>query len=147
LSARRLFEVRGDEVRAAGVNESLAQLYIAKEDYQNARIAIGAAVETLELNDSEAVLAEALTTKGLVAAKLNQSAEAIKILEGAKKVAERCGFSEGVARIFLIICEDLSDEISESERQDLTEWLDRFSINNGSSALCPRIKKLLIHRF
>lgn len=60
-------------------------------------------MRTLELNDSEAVLAEALTTKGLIAAKLNRSAEAIKILEGAKKVAERCGFSEGVARIFLII--------------------------------------------
>ncbi len=93
-------------VRAAQVNETLARLYIATEQFVSAQKAIQLAVQTLELTDREALLAEALTTSGLVNCRLGHYTEAKKYFEAAYRVAERCGDHEGTGRAMLVMIED-----------------------------------------
>src|SRR6185295_17930651 len=60
--ARKLFEELGDQVRRAQVDETLAQLYLASEQYGEAQRSVSRAVETMETTGEDAMLAEALTT-------------------------------------------------------------------------------------
>ena len=96
--ARKLFEGLGDQVRRAQVDETLAQLYLASEQYGLAQRSVSRAVETMETTGEEALLAEALTTSGLVLCKLGRRHEAKPILERARRVAERCGDYEGAGQ-------------------------------------------------
>jgi tetratricopeptide (TPR) repeat protein len=89
--ARKLFEELGDQVRRAQVDETLAQLYLASEQYELAQRSVSRAVETMETTGEEALLAETLTTHGLVLCKLGRRHEAKPILHRARRVAERCG--------------------------------------------------------
>lgn len=143
LRSRHLFAALGDEVRAAVVNDTLAQLYIATKDYERAWASIEAAVKVLERNDSEAMLTEALVTKGLVASRLDQTREALKILQGARKVAERCGFQQEIARILLILHEGLYEHLQESERQEIIREMKDFAERKSGGAYFHRIKKLV----
>lgn len=143
VEARRLFEALHDEVRNAGVGDTLARLYVAQKDYRKAWNCITSAVQVLELNDSEAVLAEALTTKGWIAAKLNQPKEAIKILEGARKVAERCGDEEEIARILLILYEDLHEHLGEGDRRKVLTTMKGLAGRNTDSASFNKIRQVI----
>ena len=95
VRSRRLFESLADSIRGAQVNETLARLYIETRQYHLAQEAIELAVETLELTDGEAYLAEALTTSGVVAARQQRYGDAKRSFEAAYKVAERCGDQDG----------------------------------------------------
>jgi DNA-binding winged helix-turn-helix (wHTH) protein/tetratricopeptide (TPR) repeat protein len=143
LRSRRVFQALGDELRAAIVNESLARLYVAMNDYLRASISVDASVEVLERNDGEALLAEALATKGLVLAKLKQPSEAIKTLHGARKVAERCGFTEGIGRVLLILVEQLNDQMENNERREVVTASREFVMKNSGSMLSSRIEQLI----
>jgi TolB-like protein len=117
--ARRLFEVLDDKIRQAQVDDTLARLYIATERFELARVAAERAVAALEANDEEALLAEALTTKGIIFCKLNRHAQARGILEGAQRIAERCGDSEGAGQALLVVVEEMYEKLEESERKDI----------------------------
>ncbi|HEX6045763.1 MAG TPA: tetratricopeptide repeat protein, partial [Pyrinomonadaceae bacterium] len=93
--AKTLFEQFGDAVKRAQVEETVAQLLIARGEYYLAESSIQGAVETLEDRGEDALLAEALTTQGLVLCRLGRRQEAKPILERARRVAERCGDREG----------------------------------------------------
>lgn len=114
--SRKLFEELGDQVRRAQVDETLAQLYLASDRYDLAQGAVARAVETMETTGEEALLAEALTTHGLVLCKLGRRHEAKPILHRARRVAERCGDYEGAGRALLILIEEMCDQLGEDER-------------------------------
>ena len=98
--ARELFEVLQDNVRRAQVDETLAQLYLASGKYESRSESINLAVDTLKVSGEDALLAEALTTQGIVLCRLGRRHEAKPNLERARRVAERCEDHEAPAKLF-----------------------------------------------
>jgi len=137
--ARKLFEDLGDQVRRAQVDETLAQLYLASERYALAQRAVTRAVETMETSGEEALLAEALTTHGLVLCKLNRRHEAKPILMRARRVAERCGDYEGAGRALLILIEEMCEQLSEDERQEIGAQASQLLANSQHASTAERL--------
>ncbi len=117
--ARRVFEKLCDHVRTAQVDETIARLYLAVEDYSAAEDAIERSIHVLEQGDEDALLAEALTTKGLVLWSSGRIAQAKTVLEGAHRVAERCGDREGAGRALLLVLERMPELMSKMEQIEM----------------------------
>lgn len=141
--ARRLFEELGDQVRRAQVDETLAQLYLASGQYGLAQRSISRAVETMETTGEEALLAEALTTNGLVLCKLGRRHEAKPILHRARRVAERCGDYEGAGRPLLILIEEMCEQLGEDERQEIGAQASQLLANSQQASTCERLRNCL----
>jgi len=69
------------------------------------------------------LLAEALTTKGRLFLKLDRHIEGREVLEGAWRIAERCGDSEGAGRALLTLIEETWTRMSQAERN---RWVLRI---------------------
>lgn len=141
--SRKLFEELGDQVRRAQVDETLAQLYLASDRYDLAQGAVARAVETMETTGEEALLAEALTTHGLVLCKLGRRHEAKPILHRARRVAERCGDYEGAGRALLILIEEMCDQLGEDERQEIGAQASQLLANSQHASTCERLRNCL----
>lgn len=143
LRSRTLFEDFHDRVRAAQVNETLARLYIAMDQYALAQETIRLAIEALELTDGEALLAEALTTSGIVNSKLNNSAEAKRDFEAAYRIAERCGDREGAGRAMLVMVEEIGHWLSDAEKIQVSTHLKGLLSVTQQTALRIRVERSL----
>ena len=141
--SRNLFENFSDPIRGAQVNETLARLYIETEQFELAQVMIEQAVETLSFTDGEALLAEALTTNGVLAIKRQNHYAAKKLLAGAYKVAERCGDNEGAGRALLVMFEELGDYLEEVERIEIAEDLKRLFSTTQQASVRSRVTKCL----
>jgi TolB-like protein/Tfp pilus assembly protein PilF len=141
--ARQLFDGLDDKIRRAQVDDTLARLHLAANRLDLAEEAVERAVQTLETGDEEALLAEALTTKGSVFCRQGRYSEAKGILEGAHRVAERCGDSEGAGRALLIVLEEMCEQLEEEERQDLGTRLDRLLGESQQASIRIRLRKCL----
>jgi len=141
--ARRLFEELGDSVRRSQVDETLAQLYLSSGQYELAQRCVSRAVETMETSGEEALLAEALTTHGLVLCKLGRRHEAKPILHRAQRVAERCGDHEGAGKPLLIMIEEICDQLSDDERREIGARVDQLLANSQQVATRERLGRCL----
>ena len=141
--SRKLFEELGDQVRRAQVDETLAQLYLASERYDLAQRTVSRAVATMETTGEEALLAEALTTHGLVLCKLGRRHEAKPILHRARRVAERCGDYEGAGRALLILIEEMCDQLGEDERHEIGAQASQLLANSQHASTCERLRNCL----
>jgi signal transduction histidine kinase/FixJ family two-component response regulator len=141
--ARKLFEELGDQVRRAQVDETLAQLYLTSGQFGLAQRAVCRAVETMETTGEEALLAETLTTHGLVLCKLGRRHEAKPLLLRARRVAERCGDYEGAGRPLLILIEEMCDQLGEDERQEIGAQASQLLANSEQAATCERLRNCL----
>jgi tetratricopeptide (TPR) repeat protein len=129
LCARNIFGKLDDKIRRAQVDDCLGRLYTTTNRFEMAENAIDNAIASLETDDEEALLAEALTTKASLFCKQKRFNEARQILEGAWRIAERCGDSEGAGRALLILIEELHSQMGQDE-------LNRIAV---------RMRKLLEH--
>jgi signal transduction histidine kinase/ActR/RegA family two-component response regulator len=141
--ARHLFSTLADAVGRAQVDETLAQLYLASEDYASAERSIEQAVETLEGIGEDALLAEALTTQGLILCRLAHRHEAKPIIERARRVAERCGDREGAGRALLILIEEMCDQLGDDERREIGAQANQLLANSQQHATRERLRKCL----
>jgi len=142
-NARRLFEELGDSVRRSQVDETLAQLYLVAGRYELAQRFVTRAVETLETSGEEALLAEALTTHGLVLCKLGHRHEAKPILHRAERVAERCGDHEGAGKPLLILIEEMCEQLSDDERREIGARLNQLLANSQQASTRERLSQCL----
>jgi tetratricopeptide (TPR) repeat protein len=124
LRSRRIFEALSDSVRGAQVNDTLARLYVETKQLTLAQEVIDRAVNTLEMTDSEAILAEALTTKGIVESRRTRYGAAKRSFEAAYKIAGRCGDVQGAARALLAHLEEMQSIL---DRKDALELASRAS--------------------
>jgi CheY-like chemotaxis protein len=108
--ARRSFFEIEDHVHLAQVNDTKARALIAEGYLQEAEQFARSAVKTLGRGDEQALLAEALTTHGIVVARLGNHARSRLLLDEAVKVAERVGDLEGAGRANLSIIEELTEQ-------------------------------------
>jgi tetratricopeptide (TPR) repeat protein/CheY-like chemotaxis protein len=113
--ARSLFTELRDTGTVAQVDETRARTFLAQDRVTDAERLIRSAVRVLERGDEQAVLAEALTTYGIVKAKLGKFVRARQLLDRAIQVAEICGDVEGSGRAKLSIIEELTAQTSPQE--------------------------------
>jgi tetratricopeptide (TPR) repeat protein len=125
--ALELFDSFHDDFRSAQVHETMTRLFLTRNDLNRAQESIEKAVKTLETTDGEAILAEALTTKGVVTYRLRRQLEAKQSFEGAYRVAERCGDHEGAERALLTMYDEMSSVLTVDEMADLTRRIQNFS--------------------
>jgi tetratricopeptide (TPR) repeat protein len=115
LCAQDLFAQLEDKIRTAQVDDCLGRLYMATNRFELAEIAVDKAIASLEADDEEALLAEALTTKARLFCKQKRFNEARQILEGAWRIAQRCGDNEGAGRALLILIEETHPQMGQRE--------------------------------
>ena len=141
--ARTLFSQLGDSVGCAQVNETLAQLHLISGKHTVASDAIDLAVHALETSGEEVLLAEALTTQGLIVCRLGRRQEAKPILERARRVAERCGDREGAGRALLILIEEMCDQLPDDERREIGAQANQLLSTSQQQATRERLRKCL----
>ena len=141
--ARNLFHNLADSVACAQVDETIARLHLASKQYEWAERSIKLAVETLESSGEEALLAEALTTQGLVLCKLGRRHESKPILHRARRAAERCGDDEGAGRPLLILIEEMCDQLSDDERREIGAHATQLLANSQQASTRERLKNCL----
>ena len=125
------------------MDETLAQLYLASENYESAERSIKLAVNTLEGSGEDALLAEALTTQGLILCRLGHRQEAKPIIERARRVAERCGDREGAGRALLILIEEMCEQLADDERREIGAQANQLLANSQQHATRERLRKCL----
>jgi signal transduction histidine kinase/ActR/RegA family two-component response regulator len=108
-----------------------------------ANSAINLAVSALETSGEDALLAEALTTQGLVICRLGRRQEAKPILERARRVAERCGDREGAGRALLILIEEMCDQLPDDERREIGAQANQLLASSQQHATRERLRKCL----
>jgi len=143
LRALALFTSFSNDLRAAQVNETLAQLYLAINDLSKADRHISQAVSALEATDGDAVLAEALNTKGIIACRQFRFNEGRNCFESSYRTAERCGDSDGAVRAMLTLYEEMQNQLSDEESWDLSLRLSALLNRTNQVVLSDRIKKTL----
>lgn len=113
--ARHLFLELKDIGTAAQVDETRARTLLAEGHVTEAERMVRSAVKTLERGGEQAVLAEALTTYGVVLARLGNYPRSRVLLERAIEVAETTGDLEGAGRAKLSIIEELGKKMPAKE--------------------------------
>lgn len=141
--AGSLFDELGDSVGSAQVNETLAQLYLNSGQLPLAERSVQLAVNTLETTSENALLAEALTTQGLVLCRLSRKHEAKPILQRAQRVAERCGDYEGAGKSLLILIEEMCEQLHDDERREIGARLDQLLTNSQQASTRERLRVCL----
>lgn len=88
----------------AQVDETRACVFIDEKKYSEAERVIARAIRTLETGGAAALLSEALTTQGVVWARLGKNEASINVLRRAAKIAEEAGAlcNAGLAALTLI---------------------------------------------
>jgi tetratricopeptide (TPR) repeat protein len=143
LHAQELFARLDDKIRRAQVDDCLSKLYMATDRFEVAESAIERAILSLEADDEEALLAEALTTKGRLFCKTNRHSEGRQILEGAWRIAERCGDNEGAGRALLTLIEETHTQIDEAERRRMVLRIRKLLENTQQASTRTRLTDCL----
>jgi len=113
--ARGLFTSLREVGLVGYLDDTRARVFLAEERFSDAERTIRQAIRALERGDQQAVLAEALTTYGVVLARLGRQARSRELLERAIEVAEIAGDIEGAGRAKISIIEELKNQTSPSE--------------------------------
>ena len=143
LRSRSYFEALSDTVHTAYTKETLTRLYIATNQYLLAKQTIEDAIQVFELTDGEAVLAEALTTSGIVLSRLENFSDAKKRFETAYNVSERCGDREGARRALLSMFEEMREQLDRGELRQISEHLQRLQSFSEPSPLSARVEETI----
>lgn len=143
LHAQKLFERLDDKVRRAQVDDCLSKLYMATEQFESAESAVERAIFSLTTDDEEALLAEALTTKGQLFCKTNRHSEGRQILEGAWRIAERCGDNEGAGRALLTLIEETHTQMDDAERYRTVLQIRKLLENTQQASTHARLQRCL----
>jgi tetratricopeptide (TPR) repeat protein len=141
--ARRTFDSFGDRNRCAQVDDSLARLHLAQGKPAQAYEVINRAVQVMETGDEDAILAEALTTKGVTYCKLNRYSDARRVLEDAHRLASRCGDNEGAGRALLVLVEEMGGLLENEELHRIGERLLELLSASQQSAIQRRLRQCL----
>ncbi|MFN2577051.1 MAG: tetratricopeptide repeat protein [Pyrinomonadaceae bacterium] len=113
--ARHLFLNLKDLGMVAQVDETRARVLLSEDRLPEAERFIRQSIRTLERGDEQAALAEALTTYGVVLARLGRHARSRELLERAMQVAEIGGDREGAGRAKISVIEELTSQTAPEE--------------------------------
>jgi two-component system chemotaxis response regulator CheY len=120
--AQALFTSMKDSVHTAQVDDTRARILLAEGRVSEAERIVRAAVQILEKGGEQSLLAEALTTQGLVFARSGRHRVARAALERAVEVAESAGDTEAAGLAALTVLEELAEHLP---AQDLGATFER----------------------
>jgi CheY-like chemotaxis protein/tetratricopeptide (TPR) repeat protein len=120
--AQALFTSMKDDVHTAQVDDARAKVLLAEGRTMEAERLVRSAVQTLERGGQQSLLAEALTTHGIILARMGNHKAALPTLQRAVDVAQNGGDLESAGLAALTILEELSDHMP---AQDLSATYDR----------------------
>jgi CheY-like chemotaxis protein len=109
--ARKLFRELEDFGTIAQIDDTRARTLLAEGRLKEAERVARASLQALDKGDAQALLAEALTTHGVVLARMGKHVRAREALDRAAEVAELAGDPEAAGRARLSILEELSKQI------------------------------------
>nr|QEO73719.1 TPR repeat-containing protein [uncultured bacterium] len=120
--AQALFTSMKDDVHTAQVDDTRARVLLAEGRTTEAERLIRSAVQILERGDQQSLLAEALTTHGIVLARMGSQEAARRELQRAVEAAQGAGDTEAEGLAVLTIIEELGEHLPAEE---LTPTYDR----------------------
>jgi len=124
----------GDDVHLAQVNDTRARTLVAECRFDEAERFARSAIRTLEKGDEQALLAEALTTYGVVLARTGREPSARLQLQRAIEVAGTAGDLEGAGRAQLTLIEELGEQTSAKDLVSISRSaIDRLKDSQDSS--------------
>jgi CheY-like chemotaxis protein len=129
-----------DSVHTAQVDDTRAKVLLAEGRISDAEKLARSAVKTLEKGNQQSLLAEALTTHGLILARMSGHQIARATLQRAVDVAQNAGDSETAGLASLIILEELAEHLPAN---DLNATYDRAAELLSKSENRETIDRLL----
>jgi two-component system, chemotaxis family, chemotaxis protein CheY len=139
--ARRLFIAVKDKGSVAQVDETRARVLLAEGRQREAERAIRGAVRTLEKGGEQALLAQALTTRGRTLAKLGNFSEALSTLRHAADLAEQSGAVEDAGIALLTLIEEHGDRITEYELLETYQRANSLLRETQDAATIARLRE------
>ncbi len=137
--AQALFTTLKDCVHIAQVNETRARVLLAEGRNAEAVKVARAAVRTLEKGDEQSLLAEALTTYGIAAARTGHHKLAHLTLHRAVEGAQQAGDFEGAGQAVLTIIEELGERFPSAELGALYERAAELLANSQHPGILARL--------
>lgn len=138
--AHLLFTSLKDGGSAAQVDDTRARVLLAQKRNAEAEKVARAAVRTLEKGDERSLLAEALTTYGVVHARLGRYQESRLTLDHAAEVASQAGDNESAGVAVLTIIEELGERLKVEEMANLYTRADQMLANSQNSETLTRLR-------
>jgi tetratricopeptide (TPR) repeat protein len=120
--AQALFTSMKDNVHTSQVDDTRARVLLAEGRITEAERLVLLAVQTLERGGEQSLLAEALTTHGIVLARMGSHEAARQKLQRAMEVAQSAGDTEAEGLTVLTVIEELGEHLP---AEDLTPTYDR----------------------
>jgi two-component system NtrC family response regulator len=124
--ARRLFMSLKDTGSVAQVDDTRARVLIAQGKFSEALKVIKTAVYSLDKGDESALLAEALTTRGVALARLGRAGDSYVSLRRAASCAAQAGDKNGAGLALITSIEELPDFLSRDELQETYRLADEM---------------------
>jgi tetratricopeptide (TPR) repeat protein len=124
------------------VDETRARLLIDEKQYREAARVIARAVEMLEQGGGSAILADALTTQGVVCARLGDYERSVSVLRRAERVAEEAGAlpNAGLAALTLIEEHGMRRSLPQGELYDLYRRADEMLKDTQDAETVARLR-------
>lgn len=138
--AHLLFVSLKDSAHTAQVDDTRARVLLAQHRNAEAEKISRAAVRALEKGGEQSLLSEALTTHGVVLARLGRYEESRLTLERAADIASQAGDNESAGVAALTIIEELAERLTVEEISNFFERSDEFLSNSQSSQTLARLR-------
>lgn len=138
--ARRAFVSLKDSGMIAQVEETRARLLVAQGRVKEAEKVIRESVRLLERGDEQSLLAESLTTQGVVLARLGQFDQSQVMLQRAMDIAQQAGALEYAGRAALTMLEEHDERIKDERRREVYTQADEWLSNTQDAEDISRLR-------
>ncbi|HEY4423989.1 MAG TPA: tetratricopeptide repeat protein [Pyrinomonadaceae bacterium] len=134
-----------DSIYLTDVEESRARVLLAEGEIAKAEKIINSVIRILERGDHKALLAQALTTRGVALSRLGRWIEAFASFERAIDIAEQAGDFEKAGLAALALIEELPEHLSENELCLILERARGFLKYTQNTATLRRLTECAWH--
>ncbi len=145
--ARRMLVKLKERGIIAQVDDTRARLLLAQGRNIEAESVIRGAVQTFEKGDEQSLLAEALTTQGVVLARLSRFDQSYAVLQRAMNVAQQAGALEYAGRAALTLLEEHAERIKDDQQRKVymlaDDWLSNTQDAEDISRLRACVKRVM----
>jgi tetratricopeptide (TPR) repeat protein len=138
--ARSIFASHKENGTTAQVDETRARVFLAENKPEEAERLTRNAVKSLETGGEQAILAEALTTRGKALAQLGRRAEALVTFDSAIGIAEQLGNSKCAGLAALTLLEEVGSDLTIEGRLLRYEYADRKLDGKAPRQILTRLR-------
>jgi tetratricopeptide (TPR) repeat protein len=140
--AHGIYAHLGEATNAAQVRETRAQIYLAENRLEDASACIESAIEVLSAAKLPLALIEALTTQGIIWARLGDHAGAAEAFDRGRALSIEAGDSFSEGRTILAYAEAFADKLEERELAGLCEQATRLLAHTQHAEIRCKLKRL-----